>query len=153
MLANYHETRQHVTQGPRLSRVKTTINIYIYIYIIQLSCSPLSKTKGINKLTMHKQQTWKLSQTKPQNFLSQFLYSFSCASGLCPSSHFFSFTQSSQSLRLSPSPMLCNLCFLTSLNSLSLATHKPHSLSHHLLTHLVSTTFNLQLIWSLLLTH
>ena len=84
----------------------------------------------------------KPNHKRPQNFLNnsvQFLYSFSCAFGLYPSSHilhFFSFTQSSQSLRLCSSSLLCSLCFLTSPNSLSLATHRPHSLSRHMLTHL-----------------
>ena len=91
------------------------------------SCSPLSKAKG----TMRKPESWNMTNktTKgPKASSVQFLYSFSCTSGLCPSSHiphFFSFTQSNQSLCLYPSPLFC---FLTSLSSLSLATHRPHSL-------------------------
>ena len=107
-----NETRQH-------KAVKTTIikkkfkkkkKIYIYIYIsFNTSRNPLSKVKG----TMHKPESWNVTNqtTKgPKASLIQFLYSFSCRLAPFPSlhiPHFFSFTQSSQSLHLCPSPLLC----------------------------------------------
>ena len=134
----WDKTTQHVTQGCQDSR--QPLNIYIYIYIsfnshTRPSFSPLSKAKS-TQCTNDKPESW--NATKPQrapkaklpqfNSVPLLFQSFSCASGLCSSSHiphFFSFTQSSQSLHLCPSPLLC---FLTSLNSLFLTTHRPHSL-------------------------